>query len=372
MNDLINTKPCLTIDLNTLKENFLTLKGILKNKKICAVVKANAYGHGSVEVSKLFSSLGADYLAVANVNEGVALRKSNISTPILILGHTPIERVNDLVKYSLTQCVYSLKYATELSINANGKLKIHLKIDTGMGRLGLAPLTALNDIVALVKLKNLYVEGVFTHLSCADCVGLEYDNYTLMQIERFSDLIETLELYGIRFEYTHALNSAGALRYNHLPFTMVRVGISLYGISPVQKYKDNFSTAIKLTAPITQIKLVNRGLRVGYSGEKLVDDKKVAVLPLGYADGILRAYQQDLKVEINGAPYPIIGNVCMDQMMIDITGSTNIKEGDVATILGGKYNGVEKLATDIQTIPYEIFCLLGSRVKRIYIKEKAT
>ena len=356
-----NESSYLLIDCKKIKDNFRECERICNGKKICAVVKANAYGHGAVETSKLFVSLGASMLAVANINEAIELRNANIIVPILILGHTAVKDANLLVKYNLSQCIYSYFYAKALSDNlkVGANLSVHVKIDTGMHRLGFN-YNDFDEIYSALELPKLNVEGIFTHLSSAD----SDKRFTHLQIARFEKLLVCLQDKNKEFKYIHAQNSAGLLGYN-TPFNMVRLGIALYGISPINKFINNFSLGMDFITHITQIKKVNRLSRIGYNGKRNLVKKTIAVLPVGYADGLLRGYKRWLALNVNGYKCKVVGKICMDQMMIDVSKVKAVKVGDTVSMFRDK-NALLSLSKGVKTIPYEIFCTLGKRQKRIY------
>lgn len=345
-----------------------------KDAGIMAVVKANAYGHGSYEVSKAVIENGADYLAVAIIDEAIELRELGIDKPILILGYTPIEYVKEIVKYDLTQTVFELKYAYELSreaYNQGKKAKIHVKIDTGMGRIGYHDLgKAEEEIVEMSLLEGIYIEGIFSHFSSSDEKDKEY---TLWQFKKFKEINERLSKHGVKIPVRHIANSAAII---DLPFThleMVRPGIILYGCYPsdeVEKKADLCST-MAIKARIVQLKDVSENEFISYNRTyKTSKRSKIATLPIGYADGLNRLLSNNHNVIIKGKYAPIVGKICMDQCMIDVTNINGVEVGDVAVLMGEEGNKSitpDDIAKKIKTISYEVFCGISRRVPRIYI-----
>lgn len=362
--------------MTRLEHNFNVVKAALNTStKLCCVIKANAYGHGAIPLARLYNFLGADFLAVANIQEALALRENNITLPILILGFTPPECAETLYEYNITQCVYSLPYAQELNSYAeksNVKIKIHIKIDTGMGRLGFIcrpeESSGLADIVLACKLSHLISEGIFTHFAVADA-GAKGKIYTRLQYQSFIDSINYLRQNSIEFKLQHCANSAALFDYPDYQLDMVRAGIALYGLSPSEKMTNipQLHPAMTLKTVISHIKELSPGETVGYgrifSSQRVT---KIATLPIGYADGLPRA-STGYSVLVNDAPAEIVGKICMDQMMIDISG-IDCTLGNVVTIFGSCPNHTaNNIASHNGTINYEVICNIGERVPRIYI-----
>ncbi|QSZ28295.1 alanine racemase [Aceticella autotrophica] len=363
------------VNLDNIKHNYNQIRKMTdKDAGIMAVVKANAYGHGSYEVSKAVIENGADYLAVAIIDEAIELRELGIDKPILILGYTPIEYVKEIVKYDLTQTVFELKYAYELSreaYNQGKKAKIHVKIDTGMGRIGYHDLEkAEEEIVEMSLLEGIYIEGIFSHFSSSDEKDKEY---TLWQFKKFKEINERLSKHGVKIPVRHIANSAAII---DLPFThleMVRPGIILYGCYPsdeVEKKADLRST-MAIKARIVQLKDVSENEFISYNRTyKTSKTSKIATLPIGYADGLNRLLSNNHNVIIKGKYAPIVGKICMDQCMIDVTNINGVEEGDVAVLMGeqgDKSITPDDIAKKIKTISYEVYCGISRRVPRIYI-----
>ncbi len=365
------------IDLDAVRMN---IKNIRKktgdNIKMICVVKADAYGHGAVEISKTAIDSGADMLAVAVVDEAIELRRSGIDVPILILGYTAASRMKDIVSYGLTQTVYTFDMANELSKAAqeSGKVaKLHIKIDTGMGRIGFRHTGEDTDTIKkIVSLPGIEAEGIFTHFSTAD----EADKtFTYLQAERFKNIIAALKDDGIEFKFIHCANSAGIMDFDDMFFTAVRPGIIQYGLYPsddVKKTDLALKPVMSLKSHISFIKTVSESTPIGYGRTYTAPEERIiATIPVGYADGYLRSMKNGGRVIINGAYAPITGRVCMDQFMVDVTDIKNINIGDEVVIMGEK-DGLEITADEIahimDTINYEVVCLVSRRVPRVYIE----
>ncbi|WP_459478578.1 alanine racemase [Clostridium saccharoperbutylacetonicum] len=365
------------IDLDALAYNMKNIRALAKDKEVIAVVKADCYGHGAVDVVPTLLENGASRLAVAVLTEGIELRNSNIKSPIMILGYTPVELGEELIKYDIEQTVYDLDYAKELSniaLSLNTKVKIHIAMDTGMGRIGFLPTkNSVGDIVKICSLKGLDVLGIFTHFSTAD----EKDkNYTYEQFKKFTNFTEELSKQGIKIPLKHVSNSGAIMDMPETYLDAVRAGIILYGYYPsneVKKAKLSLRPALTLKAKITRVQEMDKDMYISY-GRTFKTNRKsiIATLPIGYADGYSRLFAKDAKVIINGQFAPVVGRICMDQCMIDVTDiDCTVKVGDEVILLG-EQNGLKFNADDIAavmgTINYEILCMLKYRVPRIYIK----
>ncbi len=368
------------VDLDALEFNFRNIKSlVLPSTKIMCVVKADAYGHGYKEVSKHLSSLGADCFAVATLEEAVQLRKSGINEDILILGYTENSACKDIVLHDITATVFDFGSAKAISEEAKrqGKTaKIHIKIDTGMTRIGYEVCEETADeIIKISKLKNIFVEGMFSHLSKAD----EFDkNYAKMQFEKFLKMDSLLKERGLAITLKHISNSAAIMDLPEFQLDMVRPGIILYGIYPsddVKKDKLPLKHVMSIKAHITRILKAKKGTKVSYGGvyEVKKDGEKIAVVPIGYADGFSRLFSGKAKMIVNGKFVPTVGRICMDQCMINVTSVNNICVGDEVIIMGKE--GDSKILSDdlaeiMGTIGYEIVCMAGKRLPRIYTREK--
>ncbi len=371
------------IDMNAAEKNFNLIKSKLSpTTKLCCVVKANAYGHGAVYLSKLYEKLGADFFAVSNIEEAMQLRNNGISTPILILGYTPTSCATILAENNISQSVFSYSYAKELSKCASTegvKVKIHIKLDSGMGRIGFDCIHKNDDmiqsIVDVCSMPGLKNEGIFTHFALADD-GKDGAEFTKLQYERFLGAVEDLKAHGIEFEIKHCANSATTLEYPEYHLDMVRVGVILYGIAPSNKVHgcEGLIPVMSLKSVISMIKEIEAGDTVSYGCTFKAEKKtKIATAPVGYADGFWRSNATNgTQMLIRGQRVDIVGRVCMDQLMLDVTSVKGVREGDYITLIGAdkdEFISVEELARNNGTIGYEMICAIGERVPRFYIKD---
>ncbi|GAA7760692.1 alanine racemase [Helicobacter pylori] len=364
----------------SLRHNFSTVKSIVpKDAHIMAVVKANAYGAGAIKASEIFLQEGANYLGVATLDEALELRSHFSKTPILILGYSPNSNAPMLIDNDLSAMVFSLEQAevfSQMALKSQKRLKVHLKIDTGMHRLGLEPNFKSIEIIKKIRaLKGLEVEGIFTHLSNADA---KIKTHAKNQMKAFNAFLEQLLDQKIEFQYRHAYNSAGILSLcngneNRL-LNLYRPGIMLYGFYPSNGMKESCPTILKnvisLKAQIVQIRSVKKGEFIGY-GEHFYTNEEtlVGVLALGYADGLVRALGNRIQVAINNQLAPLIGKVCMDQCFVKLN-NIQAKEGDEVILFGdksAKANDASEIATLLNTIPYETISTLSKRLERVYI-----
>lgn len=369
------------IDLDAAELNYHVIRGQLNNQtKLCCVVKANGYGHGAVLLSKLYEKLDADYLAVSNIEEAIQLRNADISTPILILGYTDPRCAFQLAEQKITQCVFSYEYGASLSENAieqRVEVNVHIKIDSGMGRIGFqCNNDSLNKAAELCYLHGLKVEGIFTHFASAD-EGDEGKEYTLDQFNKFMDAISYLEARGVEFSIRHCANSACIFDYPEMHLDMVRAGIVLYGLQPsgLLHNPGELQPVLTLKTIIDHIKPVHPGDCISYGREFKADhDLIVATIPIGYADGLWRSnYPNHMFVEIEGKMAPFIGRICMDQCMIDVSNIPDAAVNSKVTVYGVRgENSVDRIADANHTINYEIVCALGERVPRVYKKSGRT
>lgn len=361
------------IDTNALIHNFNTIKSITKSP-VCAVVKADAYGHDVGIVAPVLEKAGADSFAVSNIDEAIQLRKIGITKSILILGYTPVEYACELAKHNISQCIYSLDFAKELSKKAtinNLKINIHLKLDTGMSRLGFDcrnnNLNGINDAVTAAKLDGLVLEGVFTHFAVSDRSSTLEDGFTNEQYNRFIKAVEHLKSNGITPQVVHCCNSAAICQDVDKHLDMCRAGIILYCTTPSSELSpaQNFVPVMNFKSIISQIKEISVGDTVSYGRTfKAKKDMKIATICCGYADGYPRLLSNKGYVLINGCRANIIGRICMDQFCVDVTSIKGVKCGD-EVLLWGKDLPVETLADMIGTINYELVCGVSKRVARI-------
>ncbi|GAA9030372.1 alanine racemase [Helicobacter pylori] len=368
------------VDTSSLRHNFSAVKSIVpKDAHIMAVVKANAYGAGAIKASEIFLQEGANYLGVATLDEALELRSHFSKTPILILGYSPNSNASMLIDNDLSAMIFSLEQAevfSQMALKSQKRLKTHLKIDTGMHRLGLEPnFKSIEIIKKICALKGLEVEGIFTHLSNADA---NIKTHAKNQMKAFNAFLEQLLNQKIEFQYRHAYNSAGILSLcngNENRFlNLYRPGIMLYGFYPSNGMKETCPTILKnvisLKAQIVQIRSVKKGEFIGY-GEHFYTNEEtlVGVLALGYADGLMRALGNRIQVAINNQLAPLIGKVCMDQCFVKLN-NIQAKEGDEVILFGdksAKANDASEIAALLNTIPYETISTLSKRLERVYI-----
>lgn len=366
------------VDLGCIKYNVKQIKNICGNKKIYGVVKADAYGHGALDIVPLLLKSGVTNLAVAVITEALEIIKSGVSTPILILGFTPLTFAEDILSNNIEQTVYDLEYAEKLSKIAQEKnkvAKVHIAVDTGMGRIGFLPnKEGMEAVRQISKMTNINIEGIFTHFSTADEVD---KSYSMEQLAKFNKFVDDLECEGIKFNIKHASNSAGIMDLPEAHFNAVRPGIIMYGYYPsneVIKERLDLKPALTLKTNVVHVKILPKDMYISY-GRKYKTDKErvIATLPIGYADGYTRALSNKGKVIINGKLAPIVGAVCMDQCMIDVTDVGTVKVGDEVILLGEygdtRFNA-DDLAELLDTINYEIICMIGRRVPRVYINNE--
>ena len=368
------------ISLDNLEHNYRALRARTpQGCKFLGVIKADAYGHGAVPVSGTLSELGCEYLAVSNLEEAVQLRRGGIRTPILILGYTPPEYADTMVFMDLTQEIHSLDYARALEERLRGTnyiLNVHLKLDTGMGRIGFLAYgdhSELPQLAAFSQLTHLRVEGVFTHFSVADSRREDDERYTALQYARFCDALAELDSYGIRPTLRHCANSAVTILHPEYSLDMVRGGIALYGCAPDVDCEGllDLRPVMTLRTTIAQIRDVAAGTPISYGRTFTAPrDLRMAVLPIGYADGLSRRLSGKVSFRLRGQDVPVIGRICMDMCMIDITSVSDAKTGDELTLFGYDEDGVrvpvERLAQASGTISYEILCTLSKRIARLY------
>ena len=360
------------IDLDAIVSNIKAIRGALGGKvKIMGTVKANAYGHDASEVARVLLKNGVSYLAVARSDEGVELRRANIKAPILILGLTPKEQVEALLLHDLTPAVCDIEMVellSQLATKMNKVAKVHIKVDTGMGRIGVLPEDTLNFVQRVQDMKNIQIEGIFTHFSVAD----EKDKgYTEEQFEKFTSVLNTLEKKGIKIPLKHAANSATILDLPHMCLDMVRPGIIIYGLYPSAEVKRviKLKPALKLKTRIVYLKKLPAGRSISYGRTyTTTSETLVATLPVGYADGYSRLLSNNSEVLIGGSKAPVIGRVCMDQTMIDVTHIPGVAIGEEVTLWGNQ--GIEETAERIETIVNEVVCMVDKRrVPKLFIKD---
>ncbi|MEW5785544.1 MAG: alanine racemase [Bacillota bacterium] len=343
--------------------------------EIMAVVKADGYGHGAVETARAALEAGASRLAVALPEEGLELRRAGITAPILVFGYTVPELAPHLYQYGLTPALIDRATASAFNDRLSGlgeRLAVHVKVDTGMGRVGVSPAEAVEVIAAIASLPGLYLEGVFTHLAAAD----EADrSFTDCQLRRFNEILEGCRSRGLRIPLRHAANSAAAIAYPEARYDLIRLGISLYGCYPSPVLREGpvrLLPALSLKSRIVFLKEVSRGTPIGYGCTyRTAGPALIATVPAGYADGYSRRFSNTGQVLVRGQLVPVVGRVCMDQIMINVTGVPAVARGDEVVIYGRQGNGqisVDAAAETAGTINYELLCAVGKRVPRFYLR----
>ena len=366
------------IDLDSLSYNYRMLKShIGDNVKFMGIVKADAYGHGSVHVGRCLQEAGADYLAVSSIDEAMELRTNGISMPILILGHTPRDQVEKLVEYNITQTITceakAINYSNEV-MRLGKTLKVHIKVDTGMSRLGYICEgryfeDGVKGIVEDCQMPGLDPEGIFTHFSMSDEDEQEALEYTRHQFELFKSVIDAVEeRWGKKFRLRHCANTGATARYPETYLDMVRPGLLLYGYGEFAK-ELGLKPVMTLKSAVQTIKHYPAGTKVSYGGTYVTSRKtRMGVLPYGYADGFLRSLSNKAVVMTCEGKAQQCGRICMDMSMIDLTDKPSVSVGSEVEIFG-KNNSIEEMAAAGGTIPYELVCAVSKRVPRVYIKD---
>lgn len=361
------------VDLSALAHNLREVRRLVGRRKIMAIVKANAYGHGMTPAARALLAAGADWLGVARGTEALELRSEGITAPLLVLGYVDPGECPALASAGVHLTVYDLRTAEVLAGAAQreGKtLRVHIKVDTGMGRLGLPfDASGVKAALAVARLTGIEVEGLFTHFACADDPD---EGSVRLQIERFLQFARQLEREGLRITYKHAANSAAVMRVPESYFDMVRPGIMLYGLhpSPATSGKADLRPVMTLKARVAQVKSVPAGFPVSYGWTYKTDAPAVlATVAVGYGDGYSRLLSGRGEVLIGGRRAPVVGRVCMDQIIVDTTGVGSPSPGDEVVLFGrqgGAFLPVEEIAKKLGTINYEVVCAVGARVPRIY------
>ena len=368
------------ISLDAIKQNFCKVSEILSpGCRVMAVVKADAYGHGAGIVSRALKEAGAEWFGVSNLDEAMQIRDEGLNESILILSYTQPDKAAQLSEYNISQSVFNRRYAQQLSREAvkhGVTVRIHIKLDTGMSRLGFfcqeeAVLSkTVEDIEAVCSLPGLIPEGIFTHFASAD----EEDDggYTQSQFERFNFVVGELERRGIKFPLRHCCNSAATMRFPHMHLDMVRTGIILYGLYPAPWMKGLLPLvpAMELKTTVSMVKTIPKGIPVSYGRTfKSQGDTTIATVPIGYADGYPRVMSNSADMLVCGKRAKVVGRVCMDQCLINVTGIDGVDEGSVVTVIGkdgDEFIPVDEVSALSNTINYETVCLIGKRVPRIY------
>lgn len=372
---------CAEINLDAICHNISEVqRKVGSNAKVMAVIKANGYGHGAVPVAQALNRRCGIYgFAVATAAEGAALRRSGVTQPILILGYSFPEQYEDVIRYHLTQTVFELESAAALSVLAvkmDSRVKVHIKVDTGMGRIGFLP---SQDSVAVIRgicaLPGLEAEGIFTHFACAD----ETDKTAAaLQKKRFSSFLRALEEADVSIPIQHVCNSASIIEFDDCCYHLVRSGIMTYGLYPSQEVDQkaiHLIPALSLKSHVSFVKCVHAGDTISYGATyTAAGDRVIATIPVGYGDGYPRQLSNKGRVLIGGESAPIVGRVCMDQFMVDVTGIPAVRQGDPVVLVGSmgqEYISVEEVAELAGSFHYEFVCNINRRVPRVYLEHGA-
>lgn len=369
----------IEVSLDALESNWNELRKFLpRDMRMMAVVKADAYGHGAVQVAEQVLEQGADYIGVAFLDEALDLRKGGITAPILVLGYTSPDSIDVAIEHDITLTAFSYDLLSALQDRTQSadvkQLKVHVKIDSGMGRVGLHEKEeAIAYIEEMMKLPNVVLEGVFTHYATAD----EADKtYITMQYRRFEEIIHHFKNQGIDFPYIHAGNSATAIDTPELSYNMVRIGLAMYGMYPSGEVKMDdvhLTPVLSIKSKIVMLKTLPPNSGVSYGVRYYTQsEEQIATLPIGYADGYSRMLSGKGEALVHGKRVPIVGTICMDQCMIQVDDVQDAKVGDEVVILGTQGEdeiSAEEIADKLGTINYEIVCMLSHRVPRVYVKK---
>lgn len=374
MNTNITAPTWAEINLDNIRYNLKNIKNLLKeDTKICGVVKANAYSHGAVQISKFLERENVDYLAVSRLEEGLELRQNDINLPILCLGYIPNDSIENAIENDISLTIFSYetaKLASEIAINLNKQAKFHIKIDTGMSRIGfMVNESSINEIINISKLKNVFIEGIFTHFATAD---EKNKSFTYNQVEKFKFVLERLKDENIDIPIKHVSNSAAIMDCKDLNLNMVRCGIILYGHYPsedVNKDIIDLKPAMSLKTRVSHIKELNKDIGISYGLKySTLENERIITIPIGYADGFSRM-QEKPKVYIKDLEFDVVGRICMDQCMVRVDKDIDIKINDEVIIFSDKQNQrVEKIAQTLGTINYEVLCMVSRRVERVYME----
>ena len=370
------TRPVwVDINLNHLAHNISEVRRVVKSDTlVTAVIKADGYGHGAVQIGQTLLNHGADRFAVATLSEAIQLKTAFPKVPVMVLGYTPDDLIDRALEMDIIQTVFSYDQAMKFNQSAKAcqkKLTVHIKINTGMNRIGMPVSdTTVDDIYQMSKLDGLNIEGIFTHFSSADEVD---KTFTHLQVERFLRIVQALEAKGVHIPIKHVANSAAIIDCPEYHFDMVRAGIMLYGLYPsddVDKKAVTLKEVMSLKAQVAQVKTIQPGDGVSY-GLKFKADKEtqIATMPIGYADGFTRGLSFKAKGIIKGEIKPVVGRICMDQCMLEVDG-LEVKVGDVVTLFGeaeGRFISIDDVAKQLDTINYEMVCMMGKRIPRRYL-----
>ena len=371
------------VSLDNLEHNYRAIKNhIPEGCRFLGVMKADAYGHGAVPLSHALCELGAEYLADSNLEEAIQLRRGGVRAPMLILGYTPASFADTMVFMDITQEVHSLEYAKELDTALAGTnyiLNVHLKLDTGMTRIGFFAYDherTLPELLEVCGLPHLHVEGVFTHFCVADSKAPEDEAFTRTQYARFTAMLDALAAHGIRPELRHCASSGATILYPELALDMVRPGIATYGHAPSEDAEGilDLRPLMTVRTTVAQLREIPAGTSISYGRTYTAErDMRVAVLPIGYADGLLRGLSGKVSFRIRGRMARSVGRICMDMCMVDVSEIPGIRVGDEAALFGYDTDGTllpcERIAQQAGTISYEILCGISKRIPRIYMQD---
>ena len=367
------------IDLEAIKYNLESMRGnIPEGTKMMAVIKTDAYGHGDEHIVRcLAEQCSIRYFAVSNLDEAIAVRKFAPQAEILILGYTPPEYAHEIAVYNIIQGVVSTEYALELVKNSAEPIRCHIKIDTGMGRIGLkhnTPEDCAAEIENMMKIEKLSVEGIYTHFAVADSDSPDNIAYTDKQEKFITDTYDVLVNHGIKLQHLHFMNSAATCYRNSSRSTLSRAGIILYGLHPdiSLDIPEGLEPLMELKAVISHVKTVNAGDCISYGRTFVAEhEMRIATVTIGYADGYSRLLSSKGEILVHGKRCKIVGRVCMDQLMIDVSNVPQAKSGDIVILIGADGNDqitADDLAQTYGTIGYEVVCGISKRVPRIYIE----
>ena len=371
------------VSLDNLEHNYRAIKNhIPEGCRFLGVMKADAYGHGAVPLSHALCELGAEYLAVSNLEEAIQLRRGGVRAPMLILGYTPASFADTMVFMDITQEVHSLEYAKELDTALAGTnyiLNVHLKLDTGMTRIGFFAYDherTLPELLEVCGLPHLHVEGVFTHFCVADSKAPEDEAFTRTQYARFTAMLDALAAHGIRPELRHCASSGATILYPELALDMVRPGIATYGHAPSEDAEGilDLRPLMTVRTTVAQLREIPAGTSISYGRTYTAErDMRVAVLPIGYADGLLRGLSGKVSFRIRGRMARSVGRICMDMCRVDVSEIPGSRVGDEAALFGYDTDGTllpcERIAQQAGTISYEILCGISKRIPRIYMQD---
>ncbi len=376
----MKTRTEARIYLSNFEHNIKEIKKITNNKKICIAVKANAYGHGSIEIGKKAQEMNADFVSVAAVSEGIEIRNAGITIPILLLGVCLKEEIESIVEYSITPLVADIEFLKilEIYLQKHGKnqFPVHIKLDTGMSRHGCTENKSLELAQYIQQSHYLFLEGICTHFAVSDSFKKEDLDFTQKQIDTFNRIVENLNSSGISVGIKHCAASGGILLHPESHFDMVRPGILCYGYLPdpslynfAREKNIVFKPVMEVVSHVTGIKHINKGDSVSYGRTWIAEkDTNIATICIGYADGFNRLLSNNCDITINNKNYPVIGRICMDQCIVDL-GENTVERWSEAIIFGPNKNShtAIDIAQKLDTISYEVLCLITNRVVRTYI-----